>query len=295
MQIQQRENKMKEWTIKLCGLISLLLLLTTIVKGERREEIYRLGLELERQASALAQDSYQHFKGWRGAISDQEQAILFKSEAFAASCRLFLRLTEERSDYFQGNFLRTNLYNAFIYLTHSFRELEKEMERGGIRPYALSNCVRILEQMDRGFSKWPSSDNLAYLHQKYVKAKDDTVYMIERKGPGDYVRHAFKNLESIYRYNYDLKREKDPWKYLVEVSAEILNKMEEGDIIDMNFDGYLIIERGNRPNRPVYLIENGKKRGLTSPRTLQRYGGWGKVFEVPAEVIREYPEGEPIK
>lgn len=286
---------MKEWTIKLCGVISLLLLLTTVAKGERREEIYRLGLELERQASALAQDSYQHFKGWRGAISDQEQAILFKSEAFAASCRLFLRLTEERSDYFQGNFLRTNLYNAFIFLTHSFKELEEEMERGGIRPYALSNCVRILEQMDRGFSKWPSSDNLAYLHQKYVKAKDDTVYMIERKGPGDYVRHAFKNLESIYRYNYDLNREKDPWKYLTEVSSEILDKMEEGDMIDMSFEGYLIIERGDRPNRPVYLIENGKKRGLTSPRMLQRYGGWGKVYEVPAEVIHKYPEGEPIK
>jgi len=286
---------MKEWAIKSYVVISLLLLLTTVAKGERREEIYRLGLELERQASALAQDSYQHFKGWRGAISDQEQAILFKSEAFAASCRLFLRLTEERSDYFQSNFLRTNLYNAFIYLTHSFKEQEEEMERGGIRPYALSNCVRILEQMDHEFSKWPSSDNLAYLHQKYVKAKDDTVYMIERKGPGDYVRHAFKNLESIYRYNYDLNREKDPWKYLVEVSYEILDKMEEGDMIDMSFEGYLIIERGDRPNRPVYLIENGKKRGLTSPRMLQRYGGWGKVYEVPAEVIHKYPEGEPIK
>lgn len=286
---------MKEWTIKLSGVIFLLLFLMTAAHGERREEIYRLGIELERQASALAQDSYQHFKGWGGTISDQEQAILFKSEAFASSCRLFLRLTEERSDYFQRNFLRTNLYNAFIYLTHSFRELEEEMGRGGIRPYALSNCGRILDRMDNEFSGWPSADNLAYLHQKYVKAKDDTVYMIERKGPGHYLRHAFKSLESIYRYNYDLNRGKDPWKYLVEVSYEILDKIEEGDMIDMSFEGYLIIEKGNQPNRPVYLIENGKKRGLSSPRTLQRYGGWAKVFEVPAEVIHKYPEGEPIK
>ena len=286
---------MKEWIIKLCGIIFLLLLLMTGASGDKREEIYRLGLELERQASYLAQNSYEHFKGWGGAISDQEQAILFKSEAFAASCRLFLKLTEERSDYFQRDFLKTNLYSAFVYLTHSFKELEQEMEKGGVHPYTLSNCEWILERMDYEFSRWPSSDNLAYLHQKYVKARDDSVYMIERRGPGDYVRHAFKNLESIYRYNYDFDRGKDPWAYLVEVSSEVLDKMEEGDMIDLTFEGCLIIERGDRPNRPVYLIENGKKRGLTSPRVLQRYGGWAKVYEVPAEVIRKYPEGEPIK
>lgn len=264
---------MRDNIVKNFGVFCLLLLLMTSAHGDRRGEIYRLGLELERQATSLAQSSYEHFKGWSGTISDEEQAVLFKSEAFAASCRLFLRLTEERSDYFKTNTLRTNLYSAFIYLTRSFKELEEEMGRAGVLPYALSNCRRILDRMDYEFSRWPSPDNLAYLHQKYVKAQDDTVYMIERKGPGDYVRHAFKNLESIYRYNYDFDRGKDPWKYLVEVSTEILDKMEEGEMMDLAFEGYLIIEKGDRPNRPVYLIENGKKRGLTSPHVLRRLGG----------------------
>lgn len=281
--------------LKISAVYSLLLILVLSVSGERREDIKRLGLDLEKRASGLAQSSYGHFKGWSGTISDQEQAVLFKSEAFAASSRLFLRLTEEKSNYFRAGFLRTNLYNAFIYLTRSFRELEKEMKRAGVQPYALSDCRRILDRMDYEFSKWPSADNLAYLHQKYVKAKDAVVYMIERKGPGVYVRRAFKNLESLYRYNYDLKRGKNPWKYLVKVSFDTLDKMDEGAVIDLNFEGYLIIEQSNRPNRPVYLIQNGKKRGITSPRVLDRLGGWGKVYEVPAEAIDRYPEGEPIK
>lgn len=286
---------MRDNTQKLSCVFCLLLLLMTSAHGDRRGEIYRLGLELERQATTLAQSSYEHFKGWSGTISDEEQAVLFKSEALAASCRLFLRLTEESSDYFKTNTLRTNLYSAFIYLTRSFKELEEEIGRAGVLPFSLSNCRRILDRMDYEFSQWPSLDNLAYLHQKYVKARDDTVYMIERRGPGDYARHAFKKLESIYRYNYDLGRGKDPWKYLVEVSAEILDKMEEDEMIDLTFEGYLVIEKGDRPNRPVYLIENGKRRGLTSPDVLRRLGGWSKVYEVPSEVIDTYPEGEPVK
>lgn len=285
---------MKKNVLKYSAVFALLLFVVLSVSADRIESIYRLGLDLERQASDLAQSNYDHFKGWSGAISDQEQAVLFKSEAFAASCRLFLRLTEERSDYFIAGHLRTNLYNAFIYLTRAFREFEGEMSKVRIQPYALSDCRRILDRVDKEFAKWPSADNLAYLHEKYVKARDATVHMIEREGPGVYVRHAFKNLESLYRYNYDLKRGKNPWNYLVQVSYDTLDKMEEGSMIDLNFEGYLIIEQSNRPNRPVYLIQNGKKRGLTSPRVLQRYGGWEKVYEVPVEVVNEYPEGEPI-
>ena len=270
------------------------LFLSVLSSADRREYIYSLGLELEKLATYLAQSSFDHFRGWNGTISDQEQAILFKSEAFLSSCRLFLKLTEERSDYFRNNYLRTNLYNAFLYLASSFQDLEAEMKKGGIMPYALSDCRKILERMDYEFSKWPSTDNLAYLHQRYIKARDATVYMIERKGPGIYIRHGFKNLESIYRYNYDLKRGKDPWKYLVEVSSEILEKMEEGAMIDLTFEGHMVVEQSTRPNRPVYLIEKGRRRGLVSPAVVMRLGGWGKVFEVPAEVIDQYPEGEPI-
>lgn len=263
--------------------------------ADRRNQVYGLSTELERQATYLAQSSYEHFKGWSGTISDEEQAALFKTEAFAASCRLFLRLTEERSDYYQRDHVRTNLYNAFIYLTRSFQDLEQEMQKIGIMPYALSECRKLLNRMDEEFSQWPAVDNLAYLYQKYVKARDDTVYMIDRLGPGRYIRRAFINLESIFRYNYDLDRGEDPWKHLVEVPYDTLEKMEEGAAIDLTFEGCLVIELSSRPNRGVFLIENGKRRGITSPRVLRRFGGWDRVFEVPREIIFKYPEGEPIK
>lgn len=50
------------------------------------------------------------------------------------------------------------------------------------------------------------------------------------------------------------------WDYLVETSYDTLDKMEEGTIIDLNFEGYMIIEQSYRANRPVYLIQNGKKK-----------------------------------
>jgi hypothetical protein len=276
------------------GFCSLFIVLSSAATADRRQSISTLAIELERQTSYIAQSSFSHFKGRNNTISDAEQAVLFKSEAFLASTRLFLRLTEEKSDYYSVGFLRTNLYNAFLYLTNSFQDLEESMRGAGVLPYALSDCRNILNSMDAEFSRWPAADNLAYLHTRYVKAAHDAVYMIERVGPGQFVRHAFKDLESLYRYNYDLKRGKDPWKFLVEVSSDTLDKMEEGEMIELTFEGRLIIEMGNRPNRGVYLIEDGKKRGLTSPRVLERFGGWGKVLEVPAEVIQRYPDGDPI-
>jgi hypothetical protein len=274
--------------------VCLFLASSLLPSADRRQSIYNLGLELERQASDIAESSFSHFRGRNDTISDAEQAVLFKSEAFLAYTRLFLRLSGQNSDYYSAGFLRTNLYNAFLYLAASFRDLEESMGGAGVKPYALSDCRSLLRNMEAEFSKWPSADNLAYLHSRYVKAADDTVYMIERVGTGQFVRHAFKDLESIYRYNYNLNRGKDPWKYLSEVSEDVLDKMEEGQEIALTFEGRLVIEMSNRPNRGVYLIENGKKRGLTSPRVLDRFGGWGKVWEVPAEVIQRYPDGEPL-
>jgi hypothetical protein len=268
--------------------------LAAFVFADERGNVYNLGLELEKRAVELSESNLEHFKGRNGEVSDEEQAVLFKSESFLASCRLFLRLTEERSDYFRSGYLRTNLYNAFTYLARSFRDLEDEMKKVGILPYALSDCRKLINGMDNEFAKWPSADNLSYLHQKYVKARDATVYMIERRSAGVYVRHAFKDLGSIFRYNYELNRGKDPWKFLVEVPADTLEKIEPGNMIDLDFEGWLIMEQGTRPNRPVYLIEGGKKRGITSPQVLQRFGGWGRVYEVPVEVIRSYLDGAPV-
>jgi hypothetical protein len=262
--------------------------------GDERSGVLSLGAELEQKAAELSRSNLEHFRGWNGVISDDEQAVLFKSEAFASSARLFLALGGERSDFYRSGYLRTNLYNAFVYLVRSFRDLEAEMKNAGIMPYVLGDCRKILDRMDAEFSRWPSADNLSYLHQKYVKARNAAVYLIERRGIGDYIRRPFADLGSLFRFNYDLKRGKDPWAYLVEVPEDTLNKMEEGDPIQLSFEGCLIIEMSNRPNRPVYLIEKGRKRGITSPAVLQRFGGWGKVLEVPAEVIAAYPDGDPV-
>jgi hypothetical protein len=260
----------------------------------QRGRIYDIGMELERQATVLAQESFNHFRGWNGAISDQEQAILFKSEAFAASSRLFLKLTESQSDYFRTDYLRTNLFSSFTFLASSFNELEQEMKRGNVMPYALSDCRRILGRLEREFGAWPDADNLAFLDQKYVKAEDSTVYLIEKKSMGTYIKRPFKNLESVFRYNYDRNRGKNPWDHLVKTSEETLDKMRTGAMLDLTFEGKMIIEQSNRKNRGVYLIQNGKKRPLANPDVVARLGGWGKVLEVPREVIEGYEDGDPI-
>jgi len=282
------------WMVASALLASVLWLAGFPGQADRRAGIYETAVELERLSTNLAQDSFEHFKGWNGAISDQEQAILFKSEAFAASCRLFLKLAEGRSEYFREDFVRTNLFNAFTYLAGSFNELEEEMRKGSVMPYALSDCRKMLNRMEREFSQWPAAENLAYLDQKYVKARDASVYLIERKAVGNYIRLPFKNLESLWRYNYDRNRGSDPWKHLVEVPYDTLEKMRVGRTIDLTFEGRLIIEQSSRRNRPVYLVENGRKRGLANAQIVARFGGWSKVFEVPREVIDSYPEGPPI-
>jgi hypothetical protein len=260
----------------------------------QRAQIFSLGQELERTAASLALESYEHFRGWNGVITDKEQAVLFKSEAFSASCRLFLKLAETGSGYYGADNARTNVFSAFTYLVASFSELETEMRRGGVRPYGLADCRRILSRMERAFGDWPDPNNLAYLDQKYIKAADATVYLIEKKGLADFVRRPFRNLESLFRYNYDRNRGKNPWEHLVEVSGETLRRMKVGAEIALTFEGRMIIEQSTRRNRPVYVIENGKRRPVANPSIVERRGGWGRVFEVPREVIDSYPEGEII-
>lgn len=288
MTTYKRTAPLAMWMILLASLF------VPFVGASQRADILSMAAELERQAVVLAERSYDHFKGWSGSISDQEQAALFKSEAFSASCRLFLKLAEERTGYFHSGYARTNMHNAFTFLLKAFEELESEMSRAGLRPYELQDGRRILRRMEEAFARWPDPDNLAYLDQRYVKDRRAAVFLIKKIRTGVFVKHPFKNLESLYRYNYDQRRGKNPWDYLVEVKTDTLDKMERGETIDLNFEGRLVIEQSNRPNRPVYLIENGARRGLTSESVLRRYGGWNRVFEVPAEVINGYPEGEPI-
>jgi hypothetical protein len=287
IKIDKLERIMKKNILFYALILVLLFAATHAVLASNRDDIRNLGDKLTQQAAYLAQSSFDHFKGWKGEISDQEQAILFKSEAFAASCQLFLRLCAETVG---SDSLRTNLFNAYTFLLRSFRDLEKDFQS-----YALNDCRETLNDLDRTFESWPALDNLAYLHLKFVQASDQTVYLIERRQPGEYLRRPFVSLESLFRYNYLQNKSKDPWKYRVQVDESTLEKMASGDPIALTFDGCLIMDLIERPNRPVFLIENNKKRPLSSPAALDRFGGWKVVFEVPAQVIEAYPLGQPLE
>jgi hypothetical protein len=260
-----------------------------------RGSMARLSGELADRADALSRASYDHFKGWNGRISDEEQAVLFKSEEFSAAARLFGRLADESSDFFRPDTLQTNLYNAYLYLAAAFRQLDSDFGAGRIALLGLDDCRRLVDRLDREFRSWPEEASQAALEGKYVKARDATVYLIVRESAGLYTRRPFKSLESLFRYNYDQKRGKNPWDFFVQLSEESLGKMRRGRMIDLNFDGRMVMEQNARKGSPVYLIEGGAKRGLSRVELVSRYGGWGKVYEIPRDILGGYADGEPIR
>jgi len=147
------------------------------MRGDRRSFVSQLSAELIEQAEYLAESSYDYYMGWNGMISNSEQAILFKSEEFAAACRLFDKLLLDQSGYYRHESLRTNLHSAYLYVSASFRQLEDIMRQGGMREgfgtmrrdgrrfeprtypgprgtYGLAECRRILTRIESEFSRW---------------------------------------------------------------------------------------------------------------------------------------------
>jgi hypothetical protein len=260
-----------------------------------KEDILKLNGELKAKAMIIAQKSYEHFKGWDGRITEKEQKILFSSASFIASVDLFGKLVAESESFYTRDYLTTNIYNAFKYVADYFYQLKEDMYSLRISPYELREAEYILNDMEREFSSWRSSNNLAYLNGYYVKGSGDTVYLIRRVAVGQYEKRAFANLESIFAYTYFTRRKKNPWKFLKRISLKTLSTIPEGEKIEYTFEGKMIIEKAKRANRPVYLIKNGKKHALTSPAVVERYGGWKKVYEVPSGIISKYPTGEEIE
>jgi len=264
--------------------------------------VVSLAAELERRASDAARSVSDLLLDRSGSLADDQIAALYAAEGFAASSRLFLRLTERGSGYSARMSYRTGLERAYQYLSRDFNELEDAARRVGIQPYALGDCVSILRRLEAEFGGVVVNDNVGRERLaeeewdgKYVKGRDAAVYLIERRGTGDFVRRPFKNLESLFKFNYDRDRGKNPWGFVADIPANTLERMRKGAMIERTFEGSMIIEQGTLPNRSVYLIRGGQRHGLTKPELVARYGGWGKVYEVPREVIDAYPEGEPIK
>jgi len=147
------------------------------VRQDHRMRVADLSRELVEQAEYLSESSYDYFMGWNGVISNSEQAVLFKSEEFTAACRLFYKLLQDQGGYYRDEHLRTNLYNAFLYLRAEFRQLEDRMRKGGFRDdfnrvrrdgrtyeqmrrrnvprrMGLAECRRLLDRIQAAFTGW---------------------------------------------------------------------------------------------------------------------------------------------
>ncbi len=263
-----------------------------------------LARNLAERAAEIAESMEDQIDNRYGSWSDNKIEALFASENFAAAGRAFHRLAE-KAGYGSRYSERSGLVRAYRYLIRAYDDLESAA-RGGVRIYALSDCASILRRIERelngGGNRTFEGENRVERDQlqendwdgNYVKGRDATVYLIERRGAGEFVRRPFKNLESLFKYNYDQDRGDNPWGHVAEVPVETLNRMRTGDSIDRSFEGLMVVEPGTLPNRPVFLIQGGKKRGLTKADLVLRYGGWKKVFEIPKEIIAAYPDGEPI-
>lgn len=240
-----------------------------------------------------------------GAWSDDQIAVLFASEGFASSSRVFRRLTERAGGSASRTSTRPGLERALRYVVRDYEALESASRLSGIRLYALTDCAAILRRIERELGVGPSFNDpgpalppppvLEDWDGKYAKGRDAAVFLIEKGNGGVFLRRPFKNLESLFKYNYDQDRGKNPWDHLVEIPAARLDRMRAGTPIVRTFEGLMLIEQGTKPDRSVYLIRNGKKHGLTRPELVARFGGWKKVFEVPRDVIAEYPDGDPIR
>jgi hypothetical protein len=260
-----------------------------------RATVARVSADLAGRAEILARSCFDRLKGRGGRIAEAEQAALYRTEEFAAAARLFARLAGESEDFFGPESLQTNLYGAFLYLAASFRQLDADPAVRRLDLLGLEDGRRLVDRLEREFRSWPEEAGQAALEGKYVKARDATVYLVVRESAGRAVRRPFKNLESLFRYNYDQKRGQNPWDHFVEISEETLRKMPRGRMIELSFDGRMVMERDARPGSPVYLVEGGLKRPLSRVELVSRFGGWGKVFELPRDILDGYADGEPIR
>ena len=147
------------------------------MRGDRRTFVGQLSVELVRHAETLAQASFQYYMGWNGVMTDSEQAVLFKTEEFAAAARLFGRLALDGTDYLRPVGLRTNLFTASRYVALAFRQLEEQMRMGGVQnefnrlrrdgrqfqwqpqssmtgPWGPAEIRRLLDRIELEFTNW---------------------------------------------------------------------------------------------------------------------------------------------
>ncbi len=276
---------------------------------DRSERLADLAVDLERKAVEIIEDvnsrffdrnlSYDRNRTW----ADDQVEILFAAETFASSTRVFRRLAEGDRSFDSRMAVRQGMERAYRILFRDFENIDAAARRGRLSTYALSDCRDLLRRIDREIGPGgvrpndPITPNQLGQDNwigRYVKGPGSSVFLIERRADGAFVKQPFNNLESLFKYNYDQDRGENPWGYMADVSAAELSRMRTGNPIERTFEGQMIIETGTSTNRSVYFIQGGKKRGLTKPELVARYGGWKKVFQVPRDIINGYPDGEPI-
>ncbi len=269
--------------------VSLLLVLVPVF-ADRLDNILKLADELQQTANAYAEANYRYLCEIKREIDREDQLFLYQSFGFARQVEFFFRLLNDWKYTRSENYFRTNIFNSFSSLVELFYGF-----KGRSTDRYLVQMEKIVQKIETEFSLWPDKKNLAYLHLKYIKANDQTVYLIEKTGTARYCKRPFASLEALFRYNYQLNRGPDPWKYLEKLSPEELQEIPEGEPINLTFENLLVMSITKRQDRPVYLIKNGKKCPLSSPAALNRYGGWKAVYELPDEIIALYPQGDAVE
>lgn len=291
-----------------------------------RSRISQEANQLVMASEKLAFDSYNFLKGYNNAINADEQAVLFKTESFAASSRLFAKLAADSNWYTEG-YLRTNMFTAFTYLTQSFQELRNTVEstqnkyqwsnrwqdNRPLPSYALGEVGMRINSIEYLYKGWPSSENPIYLSNanKYVQNPHPNegapVYMIRRLGEGVYEKVPFSSLEALFVYHQKfLKRGTKawPWDNNVTTSWETLKSLAtSNETLTFAFQsGDAIVVGGGAPkgkwespNSGVKLVTGpGQATGFGSPEELAAHfklpvsKAWDKVYRVPQEVFDRY-------
>lgn len=123
--------------------------------------------------------------------------------------------------------------------------------------------------------------NLPVADNSLVKGSNPQVYLIEESK-----RRWIRDEQAFMAYNFD-------WTKIVTISDLELLSYPEGEILSKSMfpDGTLI----KGPDPKVYLIEDGKKRWITSLSVFNKNRfKWSSVAEVPKEIVASYADGPNI-
>jgi len=137
---------------------------------------------------------------------------------------------------------------------------------------------------------YPDGELLRFGPGSILKGSGDTIYLVIDDGS----IYAFTSAEEFTRFGYQSR-------HVITISNDELNSYPKSKIVKLNYHATTnFIKYDGDPT--VYMIENNKKRPLTSPQVFFSYAGdWSDVLTIPLDIVYangsnlSYPEGAVIK